>query len=180
MSANSIDCIILEAVLLGDQVVSVAFETLNQLSVTFLTRGQPSLLLHDVTIGVEGLERTSTTAFRRWNKEVNETTAHPSNGHSGTAEQDQVHDGSSLHVWNECVWVQRCLRHRNYGLSWEAPRFLNLVAVMSDGELVRSFVFIPHSGSSTNRSTIGREGSGHSRVWCALVLGNIHNALQSA
>jgi len=44
MSAYSVNCIILEAVFLGDQIMSVTFETLHKLSISFLASGQPSLL----------------------------------------------------------------------------------------------------------------------------------------
>mmetsp|Transcript_27743 Transcript_27743/g.70741 ORF Transcript_27743/g.70741 Transcript_27743/m.70741 type:complete len:237 (-) Transcript_27743:9-719(-) len=104
VGADGVDGVVLErAVLLGDQVVGIALEALDERALREGVGLGPDGRLHVVTERIFGREAATATASARRNEEVDEATSHPQHGDASAAEEDKVHDGAALHVRDEAV-----------------------------------------------------------------------------
>ena len=85
MGANGIDTIVSNTIFSRNEVMGITFETLNQLSVTWLMLRLPGCKFDLVAKCVESSDSsTGTSSFGWWNEEVDKTTAHPADWNCST------------------------------------------------------------------------------------------------
>jgi len=128
MCAHGIQSIVSKTIFINDQVMSITFKTLNQLSVSNLMGCEPIFTLYDITISISGLSSCATTWWGWWNKEVNESTSHPSYWNSSSSKKNQVHNSSSLHIWDKSIISSSC--HLSLWASWHTPWHFNDVTLI--------------------------------------------------
>ena len=130
MGADGIDSIVSNTIFGRDEVMGITFETLNQLSVTWLMFRLPACEFDLVAVGIESSDTSSATTLGWWDEEVDKATAHPADWKCSSSQKDEVHNRSSLHVWDK--FVSTSGSHCDFARSWilltgnTSPSWMNL------------------------------------------------------
>ena len=125
MCAYSVDCVVSKFPIFNNKVMSISFQTLNQLSSTFSLWFNPSALLNSITVSIQSCDTSGASPWSWRDEEVNEPASHPKDWHTSSAQKDKVHNRSSLHIWYKFVTAESGPVHSNIRSSWDAPRFGN-------------------------------------------------------